>query len=234
MESGKKSRVLFLFFLPILHIFTVTKIYVKKKEKMEKMKTIYCFVGRSNAGKDTLARMMAEEFSIPVICSYTDRPMRITEKQDVQHHFLSQKAMNRLLSTEEILAYTLIADKFGNGYRYCTTLKQFEEIAGESMIYIIDPNGLDELKKHTDEFNLVVIHVLAQEMVRRMRSISRGDLNFDKRNDDENAQFSKFESDLKNADVVVLNDGNVVSAYDLMKQNLLGQHYINAVEKAKK
>ena len=55
----------------------------------------------------------------------------------------------------------------------------------------------------------------------------------DKRNDDENAQFSKFESDLKNADVVVLNDGNVVSAYDLMKQNLLGQHYINAVEEAK-
>ena len=70
-------------------------------EKMKKMKTIYCFVGRSNAGKDTLARMMAEEFNIPVICSYTDRPMRITEKQDVQHHFLSQKAMNRLLSTED-------------------------------------------------------------------------------------------------------------------------------------
>lgn len=195
------------------------------------MKTIYCFVGRSNAGKDTLAKMMAEEFNIPIICSYTDRPMRVTEKQDVQHHFLSQKAMNRLLSTENILAYTLIADKFGNGYRYCTTLKQFEEIAGDSMIYIIDPNGLNELKKYTDEFNLVVIHVLAQEIVRRMRSISRGDLNFDKRNDDENAQFSKFESDLKNADVVVLNDENVGSAYDMMKRNLLDQHYINITDK---
>lgn len=186
-----------------------------------KKKTIFCFVGRTNAGKDTLAHMFSEEFHIPIICSYTDRPMRPTETQGLQHIFLTEKEMDEMLEKETTVAYTEIKDQSGNGYRYCTTVKQFQEIESEHMIYIIDPKGIKDLqRKYEDLFNLFVIYIYAEDIIREGRSMARQDLNFEKRNMDENMQFTEFENDPNNMDFWIMNNCNCKYAYDSMLRKM--------------
>lgn len=76
------------------------------------------------------------------------------------------------------------------------------------------PNGVTDLQKRfKDIFQLVTVYVTADENVRRMRSISRGDLNFEKRNEDENKEFSEFENCIQDADIVIENNNNINLAF---------------------
>ena len=72
--------------------------------------TILAIVGPSGSGKTTLAEHLKDKLNIPVIVSYTTRPIRDGEIDGKDHHFVSEQDMP---PHEKMLAYT----KFG-GYHY--------------------------------------------------------------------------------------------------------------------
>lgn len=151
-------------------------------------KTIFCIVGESSSGKDTLVRYTLKEFGIPfkTVISYTDREMRENETNGVEHHFVSKDTMVDLLKNMEIAAYTKIGDT-----SYCTLLSDLEE----SDICIIDPNGLNGLKiKYRDRFNFVTVYIDCPYNERKKRLENRSDFksSFEKRAFDEEEQFTEF------------------------------------------
>lgn len=93
------------------------------------MSTVIAVVGLSGSGKTTGAEFASKALGIPVVCSYTTRPMRPGETDGVEHHFVD---VNDMPSMDKMLAYT-----FFGGHHYWT-LKDLPE----KCIYVIDEDGL--------------------------------------------------------------------------------------------
>lgn len=95
------------------------------------MKNLILVIGRSGAGKDTLVRHATEvlkySHKIVSVPSYTDRPIRSTETDGVEHTFLTTAQFDELLVRETIFAYTKIGE---TGYRYCSIVEMLERLDG--------------------------------------------------------------------------------------------------------
>lgn len=164
------------------------KMCILNMNDFKQKKTIFCIVGESGSGKDTLVDYTLKEFGIPLktVVSYTDREKRDNETYGIEHHFVSPDTMTELLENRKIATYKKVGDT-----RYCTLLSDLED----SDIYIINPNGLNELKsKYGDRFNFVVVYIDCPYSERRNRSENRSDFNssFEKRALVESEQFSEF------------------------------------------
>lgn len=174
------------------------------------MKNLILVIGRSGSGKDTLVRHAQTVFGASAIPSYTDRPIRPSETDGVEHTFLTKDGFTSLLEREEPFAYTQIGE---TGYRYCTTVEMLSKIDADVVFYVIDPKGYYFCKKFADRFNMKVVYVSTDEEIRKVRANMRnGDsATWAKRTTDENAQFDEFEHD-KPWDAIVYNNGEVDKA----------------------
>lgn len=164
----------------------------KDSENNKPKKTIFCILGESGSGKDTLVEYTLKEFKLDLkpVLSYTDRPIRQGEQNGKEHIFLSKDEMTEFLKSnkKDIAAYTQIGE---TGYRYCA----MTSVIDRSDIYIIDPNGLKEFKERTgDRYNIVSIYIDCPLKERRKRTEGRGDgvAKFEARVAAESDQFAKF------------------------------------------
>ena len=112
------------------------------------MTTIVCIVGPSGCGKTAMAHIIEKELNIPMLVSYTTRPIRDNETNGIDHHFVTEDQMP---PKEEMLAYT----NFG-GYHYWMP---FSEIPTSGICtYVIDEKGLLMLKEiYSRQFNIISI-----------------------------------------------------------------------------
>lgn len=174
------------------------------------MKNLILVIGRSGSGKDTLVRYAQGEFGAKAIPSYTDRPMRPTETEGIEHTFLTAEQFDDLLAKEHVFAYTKIGD---TGYRYCTTVEMLKGIDADTVFYVIDPSGYYFCEKWKTEFNMKVVYVCADQAIREARANARNGerTTWAKRNDDENGQFTDFEKAMP-WDAFVENNGDVADA----------------------
>lgn len=170
----------------------LNKIWSRESNDKKPKKTIFCILGESGSGKDTLVEYTLKEFKLNLkpVLSYTDRPMRDGEQNGKEHIFLSKEEMTEFLKSnkKDIAAYTQIGE---TGYRYCA----MTSVIDRSDIYIIDPNGLKEFKERTgDRYNIISIYIDCPLKERRKRTEKRGDSvdKFEARVAAESNQFAKF------------------------------------------
>lgn len=170
----------------------LNEIWSKESNDKKPKKTIFCILGESGSGKDTLVEYTLKEFKLDLkpVLSYTDRPMREGEQNGKEHIFLSKEEMTEFLKSnkKDIAAYTQIGE---TGYRYCA----MTSVIDRSDIYIIDPNGLKEFKERTgDRYNIVSIYIDCPLKERRKRTEGRSDAasKFEARVAAESDQFAKF------------------------------------------
>ena len=193
------------------------------------MKNSILVIGRSGSGKDTLVRYatnaLKDFHKIVSVPSYTDRPIRPTETDGVEHTFLTKEQFDELLEKETMFAYTKIGE---TGFRYCSTVEMLERLDGDTIFYVIDPNGYDYCSKFRDKFNMKVVYIKTSDAIRRERANARnGDTtSWDKRSADEDDQFTRFE-ELEPWDACIHNDGEVEqaeTAFALAVTALLSAH----------
>ncbi len=130
-------------------------------------------IGGSGSGKTTIAKEL-EELGYNIIHSYTTRSPRyntewghtFVKEEDVKFNFDFDTAeVTHKGVTEPMIAYV-----FYNNNHYWATESQCE---GKS-IYVIDPEGLSNLKKWSP-FPVLGIFLNAEEWVREQRMSFRGD-----------------------------------------------------------
>lgn len=157
---------------------------------------LICIVGETASGKDSITNTTISKMSnyeIRPVCSYADRPKRENETEGVEHYFISTEEFNKLKKEREddILAYTHIKKKSGEGYQYMALNDELEK----SHIYIIDPQGLQFLKdKYSKTVDIISVYIYASLETRLSRASNRSDFNteFKKRVEAEKEQFDEF------------------------------------------
>ena len=145
---------------------------------------LFCIMGETASGKDTLTKKLCEDTGMKAIVSYTTRPRRTNEGGT--HIFVDDSVYEQM--KDNLAAYTEI-----NGFRYWTTIEQIYD----NDIYIIDPNGLETLENlGLEDIDLCSIYINVPLEVRLERAIHRGDSieDFFSRNKSEMRQFVQMKA----------------------------------------
>lgn len=149
-------------------------------------------MGRTCAGKTSLAKAVADSLNMKVVKSYTTRPMREEESEhNSDHIFVSDDEVK--LFQGKIAAYTEI-----NGYKYFVT----RDMVMNSDIYVVDPNGYKMLAENIKRKNMkiklipIYIDVDVADQERRYRARGNTRNEFWERYKSESEQFDIFEEEM--------------------------------------
>lgn len=174
------------------------------------MHKVFCIVGESASGKDSLANRLCEELGLKQLISYATRPRRDGEGET--HIFITEDDVKYY--TDNMIAYTKIGE-----YSYFATIKQLYE----SDIYVIDPNGVDYMRhiaayKGVEDIDFVTIYINTPENLRTERALNSRKDNIETyyaRVLSEHGQFTAFRADAK-FDYALLNK-DFDKAYSVIK-----------------
>lgn len=195
------------------------------------MKKLFCIMGRTCAGKTSLAKAVAESLNMKVVKSYTTRPMREEESEHTSDHiFVSDDEVK--LFQGKIAAYTEI-----NGYKYFVT----KDMIMNSDIYVIDPDGYrmltEYVKRKELKIKLIPIYIDVDVADQESRYRARGNTReqFWERYKSEAEQFSKFEEEMNDwwegEYVYVIK--NIDFQYSVKKMKEYIYERLNLIEKIK-
>ncbi len=126
---------------------------------------LLCVMAESSAGKDTLVNKLCDKTGYRQLISYSTRPRRVNEGDT--HIFVTEEDYQQMFEAGQVAAYTEI-----NNCRYWCTIDQLYS----SEIYVIDPLGVDVLKKlNLPNLRIVSVYINVPEDIRKQRAQSRGD-----------------------------------------------------------
>ena len=69
------------------------------------MGSIYCIMGKSSSGKDTIFKLLLEreDIRLKTIVSYTTRPIRSHEKPGEEYNFVSIEEKDKLFASGKVV-----------------------------------------------------------------------------------------------------------------------------------
>lgn len=184
---------------------------MKNSKNIDKKKK-FLIVGRSSSGKTAIVREVCKQLNLTQVKSYTTRPPREKEVKYPElsdHYFIDESEVEKY--RDDIVAYTEI-----KGNKYFTT----KNILDSSDLYVIDPNGIDYLKRECgNEYNFIVVYVRVTAKIGLLRAKDRGDdLDvYKERIKAEDEQFSQFEKNML-WDYHILNNDSFERAVETMKK----------------
>lgn len=169
---------------------------------------LLCIMGRTSCGKDTLVQKLCDRAGLTAITSYTTRQRRNNEGDT--HIFSTREVYEQMQANGNIAAYTEIA-----GNIYWTTVDQLYEHS----VYIIDPRGVETLRKlNLPNLRIVTVYINTPDDIRKERALNkRGDdrLAFMKR---DVAERDQFRSMLRNADFdYAISNIDAAKAYSILR-----------------
>lgn len=149
--------------------------------------------GPSGVGKTTVARALCELDPIfEMAVTSTTRPMRPTETDGVDYHFLSEEEFTTRQKTGGF-----IESVAARGAHYGLTKAELERIWGDARIpvLVLDPAGRDAVREEHDRTYSVCL--TAPKSVREERLRARGDTNIGERDDDDWAILTDYGYDVR-------------------------------------
>lgn len=135
------------------------------------MGKLFCIVGKSGTGKDTLFHQLLEaNLGLTPLIPYTTRPIRANETEGVQYRFVTEQAMHSMEDQGRMIerrAYHTV-----HGIWYYFTARETLEPA-RTYLLITTPGALSALTAAFGPDHVVVTALLADDRVMLERSILR-------------------------------------------------------------
>lgn len=92
------------------------------------MGSIYCIMGKSSSGKDTIFKLLLEreDIRLKTIVSYTTRPIRSHEKPGEEYNFVSIEEKDKLLASGKVVE-----------------IREYNTVHGPWFYFTVDDGGVD-------------------------------------------------------------------------------------------
>lgn len=172
---------------------------------MKRNKVLFCILGKSGSGKDTLTKIVSERLNLPLLVSHTTREMRTGETDGVEYHFVPDYIFgNMLVHGDFVETTTYHIESENRTYKYGYSKRVVDNC--EKGLCIVNPHGLRKFIEAG--YNVVAIEIYRNERDRMLSYLQR----------DENAnvqelfdRYKRDEEDFEDlmSDFIVFNDGTI-------------------------
>lgn len=151
-----------------------------------------CIVGKTCSGKDTIVNKLISLHDFHRIITYTTRPIRKGEKQDVNYHFITLDEFNKKVQ-DGFFAEWKSYNTVDGVWFYGTSLEDLEN-ADNNTVIILTPTGyMNIASKLKNKPKCIYIYANNETIKRRL--VARGDDTKEavRRLEHDNEDFKDFE-----------------------------------------
>ena len=168
---------------------------------------ILILIGKTSSGK-TLIKEKLIENGFTGITTYTSRPMRKGEKQDITYHFISEEDFKQKINEGFFAEWKSYITVDGVWY-YGTSLEDLENTDDKSVI-ILTPDGYRDVANKLSK-KPISIYIYANNPTIKKRLLKRGDDNNEaqRRLEHDNEDFKGIENEVDR--IVYNNDGTNIN-----------------------
>lgn len=138
------------------------------------MGKIYCIMGKSSSGKDTLYRLLLEnkELSLKTIVPYTTRPMRAGEQNGVEYYFCDEEKVAELEHRGKIIELRAY-DTIHGIWKYFTVDDDQVDLEKQDYLMIGTLESYLKIREYYGKEWVIPIYIEVEDGERLARAIER-------------------------------------------------------------
>lgn len=138
------------------------------------MGKIFCIIGKSCSGKDTVFKKLKgdKQLDLKTIVTYTTRPIRDTETNGLEYIFINKDKLEKLKKSGKIIECRTYDTMLGKWY-YATVDDGHVDLNSGSYLVISTLNSFMSLKKYYKAQNVIPIYIYLDDGIRLLRSLKR-------------------------------------------------------------
>lgn len=130
-------------------------------------------LGKTASGKDTVLNRLVKEHGYKKIVTYTTRPKREREIQDVTYHFIGEDEFKEKIESGFFLEYKEYRSEHGTWY-YGSAKEDYEK-SDEKTVIILTPDGYRDFLREYPNMDHTSIYLYSNNKTLENRLIKRGD-----------------------------------------------------------
>lgn len=134
---------------------------------------IFCILGKSASGKDSLFRAVLERQPLPLktLVPYTTRPIRSHETEGVEYHFTDVEEFKRLEQEGRVIEYRCYHTIHGDWYYYTADDGQIDETHDFLVTMVL--GGYENLRNYFGSERVIPIYIEVEDGLRLSRALAR-------------------------------------------------------------
>lgn len=138
------------------------------------MGRIYCVMGKSSSGKDSIYHQIMESGALALkpIIPYTTRPVRDGEQDGREYHFCTEETLQQLLAEGRIIELRAYNTVYGV-WKYFTVDDERIDLEHNDYMYIVTLEGYMKIREYFGKDRVVPIYIEVEDGERLMRAIAR-------------------------------------------------------------
>lgn len=137
------------------------------------MGKIYCVMGKSSSGKDTVYKKLKEQYKeFRLIVPYTTRPIREGEKDGVEYYFVSEDRFCEMKKSKKVIEARSYNTKCGI-WTYFTADDGQIDLNASDYLLIGTLVSYRALRKYFGESYIVPIYLEVEDGLRLVRALER-------------------------------------------------------------
>ena len=137
------------------------------------MGKIFCVMGKSSSGKDTIYKRLKEIYKdFLSITMYTTRPIRSGETEGVEYHFVSKERFDEMNENKKVIEYRTY-DTVHGPWTYFTADDGQINFDKNNYLVIGTLASYESLKAYYGENKVVGIYIEVDDGIRLQRALNR-------------------------------------------------------------
>lgn len=186
------------------------------------MSKVYCLVGFSCTGKDTLLNLLVNKGFKRVI-SHTSRPKRSSELDGREYHFVTYDEMINMEINQEFIEMRKYNVVNNQTWLYGIHKDSIDLNSNGDYICIVDCGGFESLQAHYGKENVLGIYLYVNARERLLRALNRCELS-DSDVDEIVRRYEKDKVDFPEETikkfVLKINNVNINETLDIVLRNI--------------
>lgn len=186
------------------------------------MGKIFCLMGKSSSGKDTLFKLLKEdkELNLQPVIPYTTRPRRNNEENGVDYYFIDKEALGTYEKLGKIIEKRLYNTINGIWY-YCTIDDGQIDLSRGNYLLIVTLEAYKSLKMYFGDENVIPIYITVDDAVRLERAVIREKQQIHPNYDE---LCRRFLADNADFSIDKLNENNIEKWYNNINLDVCVKH----------
>lgn len=138
------------------------------------MGKIFCMMGKSSSGKDTLYKLILENEKLQLsnIVPYTTRPIRAGEQDGVEYFFVDEKGLLELSEAGKVIELRAYNTVHGI-WKYFTVNDGQIELEHQNYLMIATLEAYEKIRDYFGADKIVPIYIEVEDGIRLQRALDR-------------------------------------------------------------